>query len=66
MKKRTDRKPEQTPLPAAKGYEKSAPPPCAETPYAAVGENQSDETSDCLSFAEYDLGDDFDCTSFKI
>lgn len=66
MKKRTDRKPEQTPLPAAKGYEKSAPSPCAETPYAAVGENQSDVTSDCLSFAEYDLGDDFDCTSFKI
>lgn len=66
MKKRTDRKPEQTPLPAAKGYEKSAPPPCAEMPYAAVGENQSDEPSDCLSYAEYDLGDDLDCTSFKI
>ncbi len=66
MKKRTDRKPEQTPLPAAKGYEKSAPLPCVETPYAAVGENQSDVTSDCLSYAEYDLMDDFDCTSFKI
>ena len=66
MKKRTDGKPEQTPLPAAKGYEKSAPPPCAETSCASADENQSDETSDCLSFAEYDLGDDFDCTSFKI
>lgn len=65
MKKRTDNQPEQLPHPVA-GYEQTAPPPCAEMPYASVGENQSDETSDCLSYAEYDLGDDFDCTSFKI
>ncbi len=65
MKKRTDNQPEQLPPPVA-GYEQTAPPPCAETSCAAADENQSDETSDCLSFAEYDLEDDLDCTSFKI
>lgn len=65
MKKQIDNQSEQIPHPVA-GYEQTAPPPCAETPYATANENQSDETSDCLSYAEYDLEDDLDCTSFKI